>query len=47
MLKYCLQRIFYMILVFCVIMLMCFVLIRMLPLPVLPPDDPHTEVVEM
>lgn len=35
-----------MILVFAVIMLMCFVLIRMLPLPVLPPDDPHTQVVE-
>ncbi|MBR1627799.1 MAG: ABC transporter permease [Lachnospiraceae bacterium] len=47
MIKYSLQRIFYMILVFFIIMLMCFVLIRMLPLPVLPPDDPHTQVVEM
>ncbi|MBR1635630.1 MAG: ABC transporter permease [Lachnospiraceae bacterium] len=47
MIKYTLQRIFYMILVFIIIMLMCFVLVRMLPLPVLPPDDPHTQVVEM
>ena len=36
-----------MFLVFIVIMLMCFVLVRMLPLPVLPPEDPHTQVVRM
>ena len=45
MIKYSLQRILYMLGVFFVIMMMCFVLVRMLPLPVLPPDDPHTEVV--
>ena len=47
MLKYTLQRTFYMILVFFTITLMCFVLIRMLPLPVLPPEDVHTKIVEM
>ena len=33
--------------VFFIITLMCFVLVRMLPLPVLPPEDPHTTVVLM
>lgn len=47
MVKYTLQRTLYMILVFFIITLMCFVLIRMLPLPVLPPEDPHTTVVMM
>ena len=47
MVKYILQRTAYMILVFFIITLMCFVLIRMLPAPVLPPDDPHTIVVQM
>ena len=47
MFKYALQRIFYMFCVFMIITLMCFILIRMLPLPVLPPEDPHTKVVEM
>lgn len=47
MLKYTLQRTAYMIVVFLIITLMCFVLIRMLPQPVLPPEDPHTKVLEM
>ncbi len=47
MLKYTLQRVLYMIMVFFIITLMCFVLIRMLPQPILPPNDPHTEVLEM
>ena len=47
MVKYILQRTLYMIVVFFIITLMCFVLIRMLPQAVLPPDDPHTVVVEM
>ena len=47
MLKYALQRTLYMILVFFIITLMCFVLIRMLPQPVLPPGDSHTVVIEM
>ncbi len=36
-----------MIIVFFIITLMCFVLIRMLPLPVLPPEDSHTKVLLM
>ncbi len=47
MLKYTLQRILYMIFVFLIIVFMCFVLIRMLPQPLLPPNDPHTQVIEM
>ena len=47
MVKYVLQRAAYMIVVFFIITLMCFVLIRMLPPAILPPDDPHTIVVEM
>ena len=35
-----------MIMVFLIITFMCFVLIRMLPLPALPPGDVHTQVVE-
>lgn len=46
MLKYTIQRILYMILVFLIITCMCFVLIRMLPLAPLPPGDPHSAVVE-
>lgn len=45
--KYALQRTAYMIVVFLIITLMCFVLIRMLPLPVLPPEDVHTKIVMM
>lgn len=47
MLKYTIQRTFYMIIVFSIITLMCFVLIRMLPQPVLPLQDPHTQILEM
>ena len=47
MVKYIFQRMLYMIMVFFIITLMCFVLVRMLPLPVLPPEDPHTTVVLM
>ena len=47
MVKYTLQRILYMIMVFLIITLMCFILIRMLPLPALPPDDVHTEIIRM
>lgn len=47
MLKYAIQRTFYMIIVFTIITLMCFVLIRMLPQPVLPLQDPHTQILEM
>ena len=47
MVKYIAQRTVYMIMVFFIITLMCFVLIRMLPQPILPPGDPHTLVVEM
>ena len=47
MLKYVIKRLLYMILVFLIITLMCFVLVRMLPLPTLPPEDVHTKVVLM
>ena len=47
MVKYTLQRTLYMIVVFFIITFMCFVLIRMLPLPALPPDDVHTTIVLM
>lgn len=47
MLKYTLQRILYMIMVFLIITCMCFVLIRMLPPAVLPAGDPHAEIIEM
>ena len=46
MLKYTLQRILYMLLVFTVITFMCFVLIRMLPPLPLDPMRPETLVVE-
>ena len=45
MLKYTLQRILYMFVVFMIITLMCFVLIRMLPMSPLPAGDPHTAIV--
>ena len=47
MVKYTLQRTLYMIMVFFTITFMCFVLIRMLPLPVRPPEDVHTKIVMM
>lgn len=45
MIKYAIKRVLYMCLVFFIITLMCFVLIRMLPLPTMPPDDIHYEVI--
>ncbi len=47
MLKYTLQRIFYMFFVFMIITFMSFILIRMLPLPALAPNDPHKEILEI
>lgn len=47
MIKYALQRILYMIVVFFIITFMCFVLIRMLPLPPLSPGDPHAYVISL
>jgi oligopeptide transport system permease protein len=46
MLKYTLQRILYMLLVFLIITCMCFVLIRMLPQLPLDPRNPNTLIVE-
>ena len=46
MIKYALQRIFYMLLVLLIITCMCFVLVRMLPPESLPPGDPHTAILE-
>lgn len=43
MLKYALKRILLMLTTLFIITFICFVLIRMLPTPSLPPDDPHTE----
>ena len=47
MIKYALQRLVYMFFVFMIITFMSFVLIRMLPLPALPPNDPHTAILEI
>lgn len=46
MLKYAIQRILLMLMVLFIITLICFILIRMLPLPELPIGDPHTAVIE-
>lgn len=46
MLKYALQRILYMLMVFLIITCMCFVLIRMLPEAPLMPGDVHSEIIE-
>ena len=43
MLKYATQRILLMLTTLLIITFICFVLIRMLPLPSLSPDDPHTQ----
>ncbi len=43
--KYALKRLLLMLMVFSIITLMCFVLVRMLPQTVLPPEDPHTKIV--
>lgn len=47
MLKYILKRVALMLMVLLIITFMCFVLIRMLPLPELPIGDPHTKTIEM
>ena len=46
MLKYALQRILYMLMVLLIITLMCFVLVRMLPPAVLPPEAPGADIIE-
>lgn len=46
MVKYVLQRILYMILVFLIITCICFVLVRMLPPLALPQEDVHTPILE-
>lgn len=45
--KYILKRLALMLMVLFIITFMCFVLIRMLPLPELPIGDPHTKTIEM
>lgn len=45
MLKYAIQRILLMLMVLFIITMICFILIRMLPLPELPIGDPHTDVI--
>ena len=45
MLKYALQRILYMLMVFLIITCMCFVLIRMLPEAPLMPGDVHSDII--
>ncbi len=46
MLKYTIQRVLLMLMTLLIITCMCFILIRMLPLPQLPNGDPHTLVIE-
>ena len=46
MLKYTIQRFLFMLLTLFIIIGMCFVLIRLLPLPTVAPEDPHKEVIE-
>ena len=46
MFKYTLQRLALMMLTLLIITCMCFVLVRMLPPVELPPEDPHTAVIE-
>ena len=46
MFKYAVQRILLMLMTLTIITLICFVLIRMLPLPELPIGDPHTPAIE-
>lgn len=45
-LKYALQRVALMLMTLFIITLICFVLIRMLPMPSLPIGDPHTAIIE-
>ena len=46
MLKYVAQRVVLMLMTLLIITCICFVLIRMLPLPALDPSDPHAEIIE-
>lgn len=46
MVKYIFQRLGLMLLTLFIITLVCFVLVRMLPLPMLDPGDPHAAIVE-
>ena len=46
MLKYVAQRLLLMLMTLLIITCICFVLIRMLPLPALPTGDPHTPAIE-
>ncbi len=45
--KYITQRILLMFMTLFIITAICFVLVRMLPLPQLPANDPHAAVVEL
>ena len=45
--KYIAQRVLWMVVTLLTITLICFVLIRMLPLQPLPPEDPHAVIVEL
>ena len=47
MAKYAAQRIGFMLLALFIITFMCFVLIRLLPLPTLSPTDPHAQILEL
>ena len=47
MLKYILQRILLMIVTLFIILSMCFILVRLLPEVPLPPEDPHTPIVQL
>ena len=47
MLKYVAQRLVLALFTLLIITFICFVLIRMLPLPVLPPGDHHTHIIEI
>lgn len=46
MLKYVAQRVLLMLMTLLIISLICFVLVRMLPLPILQAGDPHTPAIE-
>lgn len=46
MLKYAIKRILLMLLTLCIIISLCFILIRLLPPAQLSPEDPHTEIIE-
>lgn len=46
MLKYTAQRVLLMLLTLLIITGICFVLVRMLPPVELPPNDPHTQIIQ-